>query len=47
MEKEGIKKISVPHFELSEGEKNSDLNPNSPFGDNMNLAIKIFENLRT
>ncbi|NQY81234.1 MAG: hypothetical protein HRT47_13080 [Candidatus Caenarcaniphilales bacterium] len=44
-EKEGIKKVSVPHFELSEEEKNPNINPNSPFGDNINLAIKIFEHL--
>lgn len=44
-EKEAIKKVSVPHFELSKEEKNPNVNPNSPFGDNMNLAIKIFEHL--
>ena len=44
-EKEGIKKISVAHFELSEEEKNPAINPNSPFGDNMNLAVKIFEQI--
>ncbi len=45
IEKEGIKKVSVPHFELSEEEKNPNINPNSPFGDNMNLAVKIFEQI--
>lgn len=44
-EKEGIKKPSVPHFELTEEERRSDLFPNDPFGDNLNLAIKIYEGI--
>jgi len=42
-EKEGIIKPSVSHFELSDEEKDEELLPNDPFGDNLNLAIKIFE----
>jgi len=44
-EKEGIKKPSVPHFELTEEERRHDLFPNDPFGDNLNLAIKIYEGI--
>ena len=44
-EKEGILKPSVSHFELSEDERDEELLPNHPFGDNLNLAIRIFESV--
>lgn len=44
-EKEGIMKPSVPHFELDEDEKNPELFPNDPFGDNLNLALRIYESI--
>jgi dihydrofolate synthase/folylpolyglutamate synthase len=42
-EKEGIKKPTVPHFELTE--RNQGVNPNSIAGDNCKLAVKIFESI--